>query len=86
MSKIPTQPAKGDTVLFCDHADKVKDWHWWYIRSLAFGRPNGTIGVAQWILACPKCFLASGGKALKVPVAGDTVWDGGKPLIFEKKS
>jgi len=76
-------PAKGDGCLMCIHLAKAGkifgNSHWFGIPGgTKFGRPDGSMGEAKWIVICDDCFKKHG-SGTKAPLGGDFVWDSDLP-------
>ena len=84
MSKFgPVQPKGGDCVLHCGHTNNGLSHHWWGAPDgIQFKRPDGTKGVALWIVTCEKCFTAADGDFDKIQIRGDGRWIGDEPAIL----
>lgn len=79
------QPIDGETILHCGHIEG-KRLHWWkFAHEVYFRRPDGTVGTACWIAACPKCHRKSGGNGQNVEVRGDAIWTGDDPAIRKRR-
>ena len=76
------QPRRGDRVVHCGHLD-APNWHWWKVVGLAFRRPDGTEGQADWICACVQCYEAAEKDPNKVQIRGDGIWQGNAPAVYE---
>ena len=75
------QPIDGEIILHCGHVENKK-LHWWkFPHEVYFRRPNGTVGTACWIAACPKCYRKANGLGQNVEVLGDAIWSGNEPAI-----
>jgi len=83
------QPSDGDTVLHCGHLEN-KPHHFYamsdpsqkIIRGIMFTRPDGTTGLARWMVLCSRCFevyFDSPEKAMRA----DATWIGDEPEIRE---
>jgi len=87
MSKFTkSQPSDGDTILHCGHLENKP--HHVYAMSdpsksivgCQFTRPDGTKGVAKWMVLCSQCFdvyFAAPEKAMRA----DATWIGDEPAI-----
>ena len=74
------QPKPGEIILYCGHTrGKMHAFH--NGAPMAFTRPDGTTGAAQWVTICDRC-LASGLPPDKL-VRGDAVWRGDAPAFNE---
>ena len=90
MSKFTkVQPKDGDTVLHCGHLEN-KPHHFFAtsdpsrskIIGMPFTRPDGTCGVAKWMVLCQSCFP----KFCDTPhqaMRADSQWIGDEPAIKE---
>jgi hypothetical protein len=74
------QPKPGDTYVHCGHVRPGDDFHAW-IAPCQFVRPDGTLGLTQWLVCCEPCFQKAGGDGGKVQVRGDATWTGDEPPI-----
>jgi hypothetical protein len=82
------QPKDGDTVLHCGHLENKP--HHFYAMSdpnklmvgCPFTRPDGSAGLAKWMVLCSKCFevyFDAPEKAMRA----DARWIGDEPEIRE---
>ena len=51
----PAPPKSGDILISCGHFEIGKQVGWFWCSPLAFRRGDGTLGAADWIVACPTC-------------------------------
>jgi hypothetical protein len=75
------QPREGDVVLHCEHFPFAGSVHFYKSApgvDLHFERPDGTTGVARWLVCCPDCHKRHGPR---FPVTGDAIWRGNEPVI-----
>lgn len=78
------QPKDGDVVLNCGH--KNPHVHCWMVpgeAGLKFRRPDNTMGVAKWIVACNDCFQKAGGDVKKIAISSDAIWQGDEPIFLK---
>lgn len=75
------QPKDGDVVLSCGH--RTQRYHWFKAEGppFVFVRPDGTTGVAEWIICCDGCYVQHGAEPQKIKIRGDGVWQGDAPVI-----
>lgn len=76
------QPKDGDLVLHCGHVPYTSQGHFWK-GNISFTRPDGSVGKAQWVIACPECFRESKGSVDNLVLLGEDTWVGDDPLIRE---
>jgi len=78
----PERPSAGDLCVGCEHRPDPHECHYFYVAGsgLQFFRPDGSSGVAHWVLLCEECSNIEGGdvpsameKGL-VPLACDMRW------------
>jgi hypothetical protein len=75
------QPKAGDVILHCGHI-KQKRTHWWKVEPpIDFERPDGTSGLAPWVIACDACAQQAEYNAEKVQIRGDGTWVGDAPVL-----
>ena len=89
----PKQPSPGDVCIGCMHRPEPEDNAHYYYRfaGIEFQRPDGTQGVAKWLLICDACFIKHGDRmhedllAGKVKIACDLKWPEGATVNFTKR-
>jgi rhodanese-related sulfurtransferase len=82
---MPMQPKKGDVYVHCGHGG-ASAYHWFWLNESEFTRPDGSAGLAKWMVVCSECFQAAEGDPRRVDVRGDLVLESDAPLIFKEKS
>ena len=75
------QPHDGDVVLMCEHRAPKVHWFKYANGPVHFKRPNGTTGIAHWLVCCTGCYMANIEHPEKIRVAGDGTWNGDAPVI-----
>ena len=84
MSRVRPKPQPGDLVLHCAHVLAGAAKHWWKWNSgEGFTRPDGTTGIAQWLIACDHCFTRSGGTPAKIAIVGDVIFEKGMVVEYD---
>lgn len=81
-------PKPGDVLLGCKHKPNPYASHIFQVPDgLSFTRPDGSKGVAAWIVICDACFTIYGTNAMDAPLSCDLTWrEGRKPLVYRKPS
>ena len=86
------RPKPGDTLLECKHGPDPYNAHLFEMRApgvngLPFTRPDGTVGKAQWVVLCKRCFVKYAGHYQDAPILRDFVWpEDAAPVEYEKSS
>ena len=81
------QPKDGDTVLHCGHLE-TKPHHFFALTDgeklagINFRRPDGTEGLAQWMVLCEMCFEQHADEPERC-IRADATWIGNEPEILE---
>jgi hypothetical protein len=71
-----TLPKDGDRVLLCGHRNAPHYRIWTFADNIPFGRPDGTVGEARFLIACLECFTRADGQWQGVTVQADEIWHG----------
>jgi hypothetical protein len=76
-----TQPESGESYVHCGHMDHGS-LHFWLSPGdgTLFARPDGSVGLARWIVCCGECFHRAKGNPEMLAIRGDGVWDANTPL------
>lgn len=77
------QPKHGDKIIHCGHMDADRCHFLKYTEPVKFARPDGTFGLASWLVVCDKCWKKAGKKPSHVFVRGDGLWRGDAPAVEE---
>lgn len=81
------QPKDGETVLHCGHLED-KPHHFFAlsdgktVAGINFKRPDGSQGLAHWMVLCEMCFTRNGDEPERC-IRGDATWIGDEPEIRE---
>jgi hypothetical protein len=75
------QPKEGDSCVHCGHLYRDTAHHFWMI-TMTFVRPEGTVGDAKWLICCDPCFQQAKGDPRKVLIRGDSTWIGDEPAVM----
>lgn len=66
----------------CAHATQSKRIHWWqFPDGRDFKRPDDTVDVANWFMACESCALGSNLDTEKIDVVQDGIWRDGEIVL-----
>lgn len=90
MTKTKPQPKSGDVLLGCVHRPNIYAAHIFQTPGISFKRPDGSKGIATWIVLCDKCFqeyVVKGDGPTHVPLACDFTWrDRDDPIVYKDPS
>ena len=75
-------PRAGETYVHCGHVRPGKKFHIWFTDG-EFVRPDGSVGVTNWVACCDPCIRMAEGDVGRVPIRGDATWTGDEPLVMD---
>lgn len=78
------QPKTGDGVVHCGHINATTHHFWKY--GGRFVRPDGSMGIAKWIICCDQCYRTAKGNPKRILIRGDAIWSGNEPYIEKPES